>query len=132
MSAVVALAVGLVPYLALTFAAKMPAGLRDNPLPMELMAAAAAVVAIALTVLAYRQKRARIVATVCASVATLFTLGFVLLVHVGSYELPPPPRELAVGTAAPDFVLPDETGNPLALVSLRGHAALLVFYRGAW
>jgi cytochrome oxidase Cu insertion factor (SCO1/SenC/PrrC family) len=99
---------------------------------MEVVAAAATVVAIALSVLAYRQKRARVVATASAAVATLATAAFVLAVHVVSYQLPQPPRDLAVGTVAADFVLPDEAGNSVALASMRGRPTLLVFYRGAW
>ena len=69
-SAVIALAFGLVPYLLLNYTAQMPSGLRDNPWPMELFATAATVAAIALMVFAYRQKRARVVATASALLAT--------------------------------------------------------------
>jgi hypothetical protein len=131
-SAVVALAFGFLPYALLTASAKIPDGLRDNPWPMELVAVVATGVAVALAVFAYRQKRARAVATASAAVATLATAVFVLLVHVGSYDLPPPPKELAVGTVAADFVLPDEAGNSVALAAMRGRSTLLVFYRGAW
>jgi len=131
-SGAVALAFGVVPYALLTYTAKIPLGLRDNPWPMELVAVAATVVTIALTVSAYRQKRARALATTGAVVATLSTAAFVLMVHAVSYRLPPPPRELAVGTQAADFVLPDEKGNPVTLASMRGRSVLLVFYRGAW
>jgi hypothetical protein len=132
LTAVVALAFGVVPYGLLTYTAKIPSGLRNNPWPMELIAVAATVATVALLVAAYRQKRARAVATVSALVATLATLVFGLLVHVGSYQLPPPPKDLAVGTQAADFVLPDETGQSVALASTRGRPTFLVFYRGEW
>ena len=37
---------------------------------------------------------------------------------------------LAVGTAAPDFTLPDENGTPVSLSALRGSGVVLVFYPG--
>ena len=37
---------------------------------------------------------------------------------------------LTVGTQAPHFMLPDETGVPWSLASLRGKHVLLVFYPG--
>ena len=37
---------------------------------------------------------------------------------------------LAVGSAAPDFTLPDETGKPVTLSSFRGKSVVLVFYPG--
>jgi hypothetical protein len=47
-------------------------------------------------------------------------------------ELPPLGAVPAVGTAAPDFVLTDDTGAPQQLAALRGRNVLLVFYRGHW
>jgi peroxiredoxin Q/BCP len=37
---------------------------------------------------------------------------------------------LGVGTAAPDFTLPDDTGQNVSLSALRGQNVLLVFYPG--
>jgi peroxiredoxin Q/BCP len=37
---------------------------------------------------------------------------------------------LALGTAAPDFTLPDQEGNAVALAGLRGKNVVLVFYPG--
>jgi len=37
---------------------------------------------------------------------------------------------LAVGTAAPDFSLPDAAGNPVSLSDFRGRNVVLVFYPG--
>ena len=128
----IALGFGLVSYIILSSAGKIPPGLRDNPWPMELVAVVATVAAVLVAIRAYREKRVRAVATVCATLATLGTAGFLLLVHVATYQLPPAPKELAVSTPAPDFTLPDEAGRPFALASLRGHATVLVFYRGAW
>jgi hypothetical protein len=132
MIAVIAVVFGVLPYALLSSAGMMPHTLRDNPWPLEIGAVVASLLAIALAVSAYMQKRVRAVATVGAALSVLSTAAFLLLVHVGSYGLPPPPKELAVGTAAPEFTLPDEAGNPIALASLRGHATVLVFYRGVW
>ena len=40
------------------------------------------------------------------------------------------PDPLPVGSAAPDFTLPDQDGNIVALSKLRGRNVLLVFYPG--
>lgn len=131
-SALVALAFGFVPYLAFTHSGKIPASLRDNPWPMELIAVGATLVTIVFTVQAFRQKRARIVAVGSSVLATLGTAVFLLLIHVASYQLPGAPRELAMGTMAPDFALPDAKGESTTLASMRGHPVLLVFHRGVW
>ncbi len=130
--AVIAVMFGLLPYVLLSSAGKIPPALRDNPWPLEIGAVVVSLFAVALAVSAYMQKRVRAVATVGAALSVLSTAAFLLLVHVGSHGLPPPPKELAVGTAAPEFTLPDEAGNPVTLASLRGHATVLVFYRGVW
>jgi len=129
---VIALGAGVVPYSALTYAGVISFWLRDNPWPMELVAIAATVVTVALAVLAFRQRRARIAATASAILGVFATTVFLLLIHRLTYDLPPPPAELAVGTTAPDFTLSDEGGHPVTLSSLRGHPVVLVFYRGFW
>lgn len=129
---VVALASGIASYAVLNSTGKIPAGLRDNPWPMELVATLASLATLGLAVLAYRQRRVRIVATVSALLATASTAVFLLIVHVASYKLPPPPPELAVGTHAPEFSLPDENGTQVALASLHDRPTVLVFYRGFW
>jgi|JI10StandDraft_1071094.scaffolds.fasta_scaffold525825_2 hypothetical protein len=131
-SMAVALASGIISYAALNSSGRIPAGLRDNPWPMELVAGVATLASLGLAVLAYRQRRVRAVATACAVLAAASTAVFLLVVHVASYRLPPSPAELAVGTPAPAFTLPDETGRPVALASLREHPTVLVFYRGFW
>ena len=131
-SLAVALAFGIVTYALLNSSGRISAGLRDNPWPMELVAGAATLVSLGLAVQAFRQRRVRIVATACALLAAASTALFLMIVHVASYKLPPAPAELAVGTPAPAFTLPDETGRPVALASLREHPTLLVFYRGFW
>src|SRR5262245_44714217 len=129
---VIALGSGVVPYAALNYRGVLPFWLRDRPWPMELVAIAATVATVALAVLAFRQRRARIAATASAVLGVFATAVFLLLIHRLTYDLPPPPAELAVGTTAPDFTLSDEAGHPVTLSSLRGHPAVLVFYRGFW
>jgi hypothetical protein len=132
LSAVVALGTGFIPYAALNFVGKLPVGLRDRPWPLELVAAAATALTLAFAVRAWREKRLRAVSTFVGGLSFLATAGFVLIVNFGTKGLPPPPKELAVGTVAPDFTLPDENGHAVTLASLRGHPTLLVFYRGFW
>jgi peroxiredoxin Q/BCP len=40
------------------------------------------------------------------------------------------PEPLAVGTPAPDFSLPDDSGNTVTLSGLRGANVVLIFYPG--
>jgi hypothetical protein len=131
-TAIVACAVGFGGYFWLDSLGKMPEGLRDRPWPMELASVAATAATIALAVLAWRRARVRVVATLAAAVAAFATWGFLYYVHVLSYRLPPPPKELAIGTPAPDFTLPDDADHPVTLSQLHDHATLLVFYRGFW
>lgn len=131
-SLVVALAFGFIPYAALTYSGKIPPSLRDNPWPMEVIAVLATAAAIYFAVHAYRQKRLRIVATLSATVATLGTLLFFQVVHVVSYQLPGAPKEIAMGSVAPDFELSDSQGKSFSLASKRGQPVLLVFHRGVW
>ena len=133
-TAVLALASGIVPYVALTSTARLPATLRDRPWPFEVVTAAAAIATAVLMVGAYRQRRSRAVATVATVLAVANAALLLLLVHVLTFAIPapPPPTALGVGLPAPDFTLPDETGTPVALASMRGRPTLLVFYRGHW
>jgi hypothetical protein len=128
----VAVTSGLPVYMGLDWVGEMPPALRDRPWPMEVLAGAATCVTIVIAMLAHRRRQGRPRATLSAVVAVLATSAFVLYVHELSYRLPPPPKDIAVGTMAPDFTLPDETGRPVVLSSLRGHPTLLVFYRGYW
>lgn len=132
LSLIVALGFGIISYARLNSTGQISAGLRDNPWPMELVAAIATIVSVGLAAVAYRQRRVRIVATFCAVLATASTAVFIVVVHVASYRLPPPPPELAIGAPAPEFTLADESGAPVKLASLREHPTVLVFYRGFW
>jgi hypothetical protein len=62
-------------------------------------------------------------------------LGLAVLFILVLYPLatlPDAPAAPAVGRAAPEFTLADQTGAPLALAALHGKNVLLVFYRGHW
>jgi hypothetical protein len=133
-SAIVACALGMASYAGFNSSGKMPVALRDHPWPLELASVAATAATIALAVRAWPRARARVraVGGLSAAFAVLATGFFLYYVHVISYQLPPPPRELAVGTLAPDFTLRDEADHSVTLSQFRGHATLLVFYRGFW
>lgn len=73
----VALAFGILHCALLTTSGKTPAGLRDYPGPMELMAGAATLCSLGLLGAAYQQRR-RIRATVYALLAPLNTALFVM------------------------------------------------------
>lgn len=45
---------------------------------------------------------------------------------------PKPQIASNVGRAATDFTLPDQSGKPVTLSSLRGAPVVLIFYRGYW
>jgi len=57
-------------------------------------------------------------------------VGFVLFAL--TRKLPPPQIASAAGTVAPDFTLPDQSGQPYHLADQRGHRVLVIFYRGYW
>jgi hypothetical protein len=130
--AFVACAFGFASYAGFDWIGKMPENLREHPWPMEVASAAATGLTIALAVRAWRRASARIISALAAAVAVLATGGFVYYVRVYSYRLPPPPTDLALGTQAPEFTLPDEADHSVTLSQLRGHPTLLVFYRGFW
>jgi hypothetical protein len=65
-----------------------------------------------------------------ADVVLLLLFAFALNV---AFRLPVPGTAPQTAAFAPDFSLPDHTGTPLTLSSLRGKGpVLLVFYRGHW
>lgn len=121
---------GVPAYLLLDEVRWLPPSLRDRPWPIELPVMVACLAAVGLAfVTRGRDRRLALGSAVVAllSTAALFAVGRVL-----RHRLPPSPPELAVGQVAPPFSLPDESGRVVELASLRGHATLLFFYRGAW
>jgi cytochrome oxidase Cu insertion factor (SCO1/SenC/PrrC family) len=65
-----------------------------------------------------------------ATVVLILLAGFVYWALYIAY--PKPQIASNVGHAAPDFTLPDQSGKPLTLSSLRGAPVVLIFYRGYW
>ena len=118
-------------YLGLDSLGWLPLALRDCPWPLELVSGSAAIVTLVLAWRAIRSggKRLQVVACAVAIVISLAWLVWEARFH--RYRLPPPPDELAIGRRI-DFTLVDESGQPFGLSSLRGHPALLYFYRGSW
>jgi hypothetical protein len=114
-------------YLALDHAHLVPVALRDRPWPLEALALAATVAAIA-----HALRRRDALAIGAAAVALAGALWLSIDARAIRFRLPAPSRELALGRLEEDFTLPDSTGAKLTLSSLRGHPALLVYYRGSW
>ena len=63
----------------------------------------------------------------------LLLLGAVgTLVVAQKMKLPKPQTVSAEGSAAPDFTLSDQSGQPYKLSEQKGHRVLVIFYRGYW
>jgi len=82
---------------------------------------------------AFQHRRGGRVLAPILGVLNVALCGFwVWELFVASYHLPPAAHAPAVGTAAPDFELKNDRGEPLRLSSLRGRNVVLLFYRGFW
>jgi hypothetical protein len=126
-------ALGVLPSFALSNAyAVLPLYLRDHPWPLEVLALHTAFCSIVLARAAFREKKHRAIIGAASGLSIVAALFFVFYVNVALRMVPAPPTELRVGSIAGDFTLPDESGKPVTLSSLRGQKTLLVFYRGHW
>jgi hypothetical protein len=68
-----------------------------------------------------------------ALLVSLLLLGVAGLFNFVLARVPVPRAAFAVGQPAPDFALPDATGETVRLSDYRGrNAVVLVFYRGYW
>ena len=135
-----------------------PLLLIDYPLTRDFPWLNLALFAVAFTLLAlglaraFRQPavyRGRVFGSLLALVALagvgMFCYGLLYVAR----QLPPSAGAPRVGQRVPDFTLPDQDGNPIALAQLlgnsstaptttqsttsaRGNGALLIFYRGYW
>lgn len=119
--------VGVLGYFVVVFklAAWLPA-IRNQAMPNWLLV----ITGLALALLAIRRAPAARFPKVLLA-ANVALAGF----FAGTlYVMPVVPAASgpALGTLAPDFVLPDESGTPVQLSALRGTPVLLVFYRGHW
>jgi hypothetical protein len=68
----------------------------------------------------------RVLLGVNTSLAAMFAAFLYVMLSV------PAARGPAIGAAAPDFALVDQTGKTVRLSDYRGSPLLLVFYRGHW
>ena len=86
---------------------------------------------IVLGFVAVRRRRtlsARLLFGTDVSLAVLWAVVFFVLLR-----LPPPAADFERLAEAPDFMLPDHDGRPVALREARAKGpVLLVFYRGHW
>lgn len=62
----------------------------------------------------------------------IVALAFAVLVGFALYHYPKAQVVSASNRPAPDFTLKDANGQDFTLSSLRGHKAVLYFYRGYW
>jgi ribose/xylose/arabinose/galactoside ABC-type transport system permease subunit len=129
--AIVAVAIGLPAFAGLSSAGKMPLWLRDHPWPLEIVCALLTLLLAGMLAGAFREKKRRAVTTLSTLVAAASTAFFIYLANVALHQLPPPPAK-GLGAVAADFTLPDETGKPVSLASLRGKPLVVLFYRGFW
>jgi len=87
---------------------------------------------------AYRRRdeyRGRIFGPILALLSVATVGMFVWGIFIGARQLPTSAAAPRVGQKAPDFVLNDQDGKPVALadlVSPPSKATLLIFYRGYW
>jgi hypothetical protein len=87
---------------------------------------------------AYRRRdeyRGRIFGPILALLSVATVGMFVWGIFIVARQLPASAAAPRVGQKAPDFVLNDQDGKPVALaelVSPPSKAALLIFYRGYW
>ena len=118
---------GVVGYFVVVFrlAAWLPS-VRNDAVPNWILVAAGLV----LTILAVRRAPAARIAKLVLGVNLALAGLFAAMLYV----LPVVPRASgpAIGAAAPDFALPDQSGRIVRLADLRGAPVLLVFYRGHW
>jgi hypothetical protein len=109
----------------LEFGAWFP-GARNNAVPSWLLIAAG----LTLSAVAVARARRRVV-SILLLLSNLFVAGaFASLIYV-SFAVPEA-HGPAIGTAAADFALADQTGKVVRLADFAGKPLLLVFYRGHW
>ena len=90
-------------------------------------------VAVALAVLAVARVRGRRWPAWVALTVTVLMLVLGAWFNFVVTRVPDVPVAIRVGEAAPDFTLPDASGNPVRLADFRGKKpVVLVFYRGYW
>jgi hypothetical protein len=89
--------------------------------------------ALAVVLAAVAVSRVRRWLTVSALVVSVVLLGLAATFNFVVMRVPDTPSAFVVGQPAPDFTLPDATGQPVHLAEFRGRQpVVLVFYRGYW
>ncbi len=127
LSGVAAVLLGAPAYVALARYARTPVWLLDRPWPLAVIVVVLLAICVR-TVLRTPAGAGRRIAF-GATVAALASLG--ALYVVSRRALPQSSPEVALGRPLPDLALTDDMGQAVPLPSLRGHPAVLVFYRGA-
>ena len=132
----VGFAVVLVAVFSLLFLIQFPA-IRDFPWPnLLLFAAGGVLLAIGLKRAFLQPDRYRgKVSGIILSLISLATFGLFLYgTFVLTADIPSASGAPRLGMPAPDFMLSDAAGKPVALADLvkKNRAVLLIFYRGYW
>jgi peroxiredoxin len=127
LSGAAAVLLGAPAYLALARYGSAPAWLLDRPWPLAAIVGALLAFCVRLTLRASGDRARRV--ALGATFSALASLAALLL--VSRRPMPAPSPEVALGRPLPDVALTDDMGQAVSLPSLRGHPAVLVFYRGA-
>lgn len=122
-----AVLLGAPAYAALERFAPAPAWLLDRPWPLAAAVGALLLLSVrdVLRSASGRERRMGLGA-VAGAAASLAALAV-----VSRPRMPAPSPDVALGRTLPDVTLTDDAGGAVPLSSLRGHATVLVFYRGA-
>jgi hypothetical protein len=103
-------------------------GVRNDAIPSWLLVAFG--LALSVRAVARATSGRRIVAGGLLALNVAVAGAFATLLYV--VPVVPDARGPAIGAAAPDFALPDQTSKTVRLADFRGQPLLLVFYRGHW
>jgi peroxiredoxin len=114
-------------YLVLARYAHAPAWLLDRPWPLAVIVGALLALCVRSTLQSPDGMARRI--AYGATVSALASLAALLV--ISRRPMPASSPEVALGRPLPDVALTDDMGQAVSLPSLRGHPAVLVFYRGA-
>jgi hypothetical protein len=103
-------------------------GARNHALPSWLLIGTG--LALSTLAIARASRGRRLAESSLACLNALLAAAFASLIYVGFVV--PGARGPAVGSAAADFALADQTGTVVRLADFAGRPLLLVFYRGHW
>jgi hypothetical protein len=119
---------GVLAYFVVVFRLPWLPEVRNFAVPNWLMVVAGLLLSV--TALARATAGRRLFPSVLFGLNVVVTVAFAAIL----YAVPAVPRATgpAVGAAAPDFALADQTGKMVRAADFRGSPLLLVFYRGHW